>query len=234
MIIAFFPGGGGNRYLQRMLGKDWTLPGQSYDQYVAGQLYEHRYLLDYIPKKINGQPTLTHCMNSAKIKQIFPGEPIVFIKSDLKQSLQREWALHGHERFKAKHIKHMVSRLEHYAAIRDHSWPVIESEDGLAQLPIEIQQEVNNDYDKVINGVVHNVPGVLTKLTQNIVDQVNSAYEIITWHQDYYEKYPVDFAAAYDVVDIDTCDLDFGLIMQQEFSRYHSEIFQQVWNTVNE
>jgi len=173
-------------------------------------------------------------MNSAKIKQIFPGEPIVFIKSDLKQSLQREWALHGHERFKAKNIKHLVSRLEHYAAIRDHSWPVIASEDELTKLPIKIQQEVNYDYHKVVNGALHDVPGVLAKLTQNIVDQINSAYEIITWHQNYYQKFPVDFTGAHDVVDIDSCDLDFGLIMQQELNRYHSEIFEQVWNTVNE
>ena len=232
MIIAFYPGAGGNRYLQRLLGNDWTQPNTSYDLKTT-QLYAHRYLLDPVPQT-ESQCILTHCMNSQKIQQTFPGHAMVFIKSNLRISLQREWALHGHQRFQDRKIKNTVSRLEHYMAFRAPAWPDIVSEDQIDQLPENIKQEVHADYDKVVNDTVIPVPSVLSQLTRNTVDKINSAYEIIQWHLDYYNKYPVDFSEAEQVIDIDANGNEFCQLMQTELSRYHSEIFDQVWSTIDE
>lgn len=233
MIIAFYPGAGGNRYLQRLLGNDWTQPHTSYDPINTNQQYAHRYLLDHVPQT-ESQYILTHCMNSQKIQQTFPGHAIVFIKSNLQISLQREWTLHGHQRFQDRKIKNTVSRLEHYMAFRAPSWPNIDAEYQIDQLPKNIKQEVEIDYVKVVNNTVHTVPGILAQLTQNTIDKINSAYEIIQWHLDYYNKYPVDFFGAEQVIDIDADNGEFGVLMQTELDRYQSEIFNQVWDTVNE
>ena len=152
MIIAYYPGAGGNRFLQRMLGNQWSQPDQSYDLTNPGQIPEHRYLTETSqPKSITH--TLTHCMNSAKIQQVFPGQPMVFLKSDLARSLQREWVLHGHERFCRKTTVVVPNRLEHYCAIRDPSWPDITTIEQLKDLPELIHQEVDRDYATVAGGV---------------------------------------------------------------------------------
>lgn len=233
MIIAFYPGAGGNRYLQRLLGNDWSQPHTSYDPVNTTQQYLHRYLLDHVPQT-DSQHILTHCMNSQKIQQTFPGHAIVFIKSDLQASLQREWALHGHQRFLDRTTKNSVSRLQHYIAFKAPAWPDILSEDQIDQLPANIKQEVEIDYIKVVNNTVHTVPGILAQLTQNTIHKINSAYEIIQWHLDYYDQYPVDFTCAEQVIDIDAGNNEFGVLMQTELNRYHSEIFNQVWDTINE
>jgi hypothetical protein len=233
MIIAFYPGAGGNRYLQKLLGNDWSQPHTSYDQINTNQQYAHRYLLNHV-LQTESQYILTHCMNSQKIQQTFPGHAMVFIKSNLQISLQREWALHGHQRFQDRKIKNTVSRLEHYWAFRAPTWPDIVSEDQIDQLPENIKQEIKIDYAKVINGPVDTVPGILAQLTRNTVDKINSAYEIIQWHLDYYDQYPVDFAGAEQVIDIDSAHNEFCLLMQAELARYQSEIFNQVWDAVNE
>jgi hypothetical protein len=173
-------------------------------------------------------------MNSQKIQDTFPGHSVVFIKSNLQISLQREWALHGHQRFQDQKIKNTVSRLEHYMAFRAPAWPKIDTEDQIDQLPENIKQEVYADYDKVVNDTVVPVPSVLSQLTRNTVDKINSAYEIIQWHLDYYNKYPVDFSGAEQVIDIDADGNEFCQLMQTELSRYHSEIFNQVWSTIDE
>jgi len=234
MIIAFYPGAGGNRYLQRLLGNDWTQPHTSYDRINTTQQYQHRYLLEDNITHNNSQHILTHCMNSQKIQQTFPGHSVVFINSDLQASLQREWALHGHQRFLDQTQKNSVSRLEHYQAFRAPGWPDIDNEDQIDQLPVNIKQEVQIDYAKVINNTIDTVPGILAQLTHNTIDKINSAYEIIQWHLDYYNQYPVDFAGAEQVIDIDADNNEFGALMQTELDRYQSEIFNQVWDTVNE
>lgn len=230
MIIAYYPGAGGNRYLQKILNKDWTEPDRSYDNHHRSQLFQHRYLLDPAPQ-VNNDYVLTHCMNSEKIQQVFPGRPIVFIKSNLQISLQREWMLHGHKRFCEQNKPVVASRLEHYLAIRDPTWPLITDELELNRLPDNIKQEVEKDYKKVNFHSV--VPGTLTRITEQILDKIKSAYEIITWHIEYYQKYPVDFDRAHSVIDVDNIDqCVFGKIMSLELSRYHSEVFTAVWDEI--
>jgi len=233
MIIAFYPGAGGNRYLQRLLGNDWKQPYTSYDQINTTQQYQHRYLID-LTSQTDSQHILTHCMNSQKIQQTFPGHAIVFIKSNLQASLKREWLLHGHQKFLDQTTKNSVSRLEHYWAFKAPGWPNIDCEGQIDQLPENIKQEVQADYTKVLNNTIHTVPGILVQLTRNTIDKINSAYEIIQWHLNYYDQYPVNFACAEQVIDIDTNHNEFCLLMQEELGRYQSEIFNQVWDAVNE
>jgi hypothetical protein len=233
MIIAFYPGAGGNRYLRQATGEEWTALGISYDDQVVGQSHLYRYLIEnQLPKKRNNY-VLTHCMNSHRIQQIFPDTPIIFINSHIQQSLRREWQLAGHTRFLNKKIKSAISRLEHYNQIKDPSWPNIESNDQLKLLPDWIFNEVNDDYDKVINNVI-DVPGVLSNLTQQCIDEINSSYEIITWHLEYYQKFPVDFSGASQVIDIDLDQGDFSSLMQKELDLYQSQIFDRVWEKINE
>jgi len=233
MIIAFYPGAGGNRYLQKLLSNDWAQTHRSYDLANAEQRYEHRYLMADTVYPAS-QYTLTHCMNSKRIQQVFPGMPIVFINSGLQASLQREWALHGHQRFVDKNIAVTVSRLSHYLAIKDPLWPTLDSEDQIDTLPLDILQEVKNDYTKVIDMSLDNSPGVLTQITKNIIGKVNSAYEIIIWHQQYYQKYPVDFSGATRIINIDTDNDEFSLLMKKEINLYQSEIFDDVWRVTND
>lgn len=232
MIVAFYPGAGGNRYLRRLLDKDWVQLNQSYDCYNLGQKYEYRYLTNLITAP-QTEHTLTHCMNIQRIQQCLPATSVVFIKSDLQASLRREWMLHGHQRYMNQLKTCMVSRLDHYRAFKDPTWPEVQTEFQINQLPNNILIEVNNDYNKVIDSQPA-VPEVLINLTQQLINRINSAYEIIYWHLKYYQKYPVDFSAAEHVIDIETDNDDFSQLMRKEMSLYSSEIFDQVWKDVYE
>jgi hypothetical protein len=168
-------------------------------------------------------------MNSSVIKKFFPNDPIVVINADLQTCLRREWMLYGHERFMNNKIKNTVPRLEHYNAIKDSQWPMIYTEDQIDRLPDSILQEVMTNYKKITS---IDVPSNLISLTQNLIDKINSAYEIINWHVDYYQKRPVDLSQAEKVVDVTADQDEFSLLMQQELSLYPSEIFDQVWDIV--
>jgi hypothetical protein len=139
--------------------------------------------------------------------------------------------LHGHKLFTDKRIKNTVPRLEHYNAIKDPQWPILYTEDQIDQLPNDILQEVIINYKKITNPRL-DVPENLLGLTQNLIDKINSAYEIISWHFDYYQKVPLDFAHVEKVIDITAGEDEFSLLMQQELRLYPSEIFDQVWDVV--
>jgi hypothetical protein len=172
-------------------------------------------------------------MNSQQIAGVFPGQAITFIKSNLQASLRREWILHGHKRFVDLQIQKNVSRLLHYQAIKDPAWPEIICTEQLNQLPAHILKEVQADYSKVIDQNI-DVPALLESMAREWLDKINSAYEIICWHNQYYNTYPVDFSTAHQVVDIDNDDDEFSQLMRKELSLYQSEIFDQVWKVVNE
>ena len=233
MIVAFYPGAGGNRYLRRLTSKDWTRPGISYDSFNIEQLFENRYLLETPPVRKTDH-ILTHCLNSDRIQEMHPNTPIVFIKTDLQKSLRREWILYGHQRFVDKQGKHAISRLEHYKAIQDPAWPLVNNIEQLNALPEKILKEVIEDYTKLVNNHGPASLGILEQLTQDCVAKINSAYEIITWHLDYYKKYTLDFSNASEIIDIDNNHDDFSIVMQKELELYSSEIFDQVWNKINE
>jgi hypothetical protein len=228
MIIAFYPGGGGNRYRQFLVGNDWKKFKVSYDEANSDQLFKYRYLTEL--SYHNDLPhILTHCMNSGVIKKLFPNNPIVVIKADLQTCLRREWMLHGHKLFMNNKIKNTVPRLDHYNAIKDSQWPMVYTEDQIDQLPDTILQEVMTNYKKITR---IDVPYNLLSLTQTLIDKINSAYEIVNWHFNYYQEKPVDFSQADTIIDIATGKDEFSLLMQQELELYPSEIFDQVWKVV--
>ena len=105
MIIAFYPGAGGNRYLRMLQKLEWTNTNTSYDCLVTDQEYKHRYLLNDVGNSGNQDFILTHCLNESHIRRKFPNHKIVFILGNLKKCLQREWALAGHERYIQKNIQ---------------------------------------------------------------------------------------------------------------------------------
>jgi hypothetical protein len=230
MIIAFYPGAGGNRYLQMLQGRAWTRPKVSYDNTNPGQILSLRYLLGSVPAATTNY-TLTHCMNYNKIVNTLHDSDTVFIHSDLQQSLRREWMLHGHQHFLEKQVNHSVSRLEHYCAFQEPAWPKINRVDQLDNLPQKILQEVNADYEKITNRA-NDAPSLLAQLTQQYIDQINSAYEIISWHKEYYQQWPMDVSNATTVVNINTDNDEFSTFMRQELSLYCSEVFDSVWEHI--
>lgn len=232
MVIAFFPGAGGNRYLQMLLGNNWKTHRVSYDSKNTEQLFENRYLLTDVAAR-TAEHVLTHCMNSRKLKTIFPDKEITFIKSNLKRSLKREWVLHGHNRFMKKQSSESFPRVEHYRAFKSWHWPDVDSEEQLDCLPQNILKEVTNDYKKLQSNNV-NMPDMLTQLTKECINEINSAYEIIKWHKQYYQEYTVDLSSATKIINIDTDNTEFAALMKVELNLYQNTIFDRVWDKINE
>jgi organic radical activating enzyme len=110
MIIAFYPGAGGNRYYQYLTGTKEFTSHTTYDHLLKNQSFEYRYLTadSVLP---NQDLILTHCVNVPLLSRLFPGHKITIIKSDLNNSLQREWYLEDRHR-----DKNMPSELEHAKA----------------------------------------------------------------------------------------------------------------------
>lgn len=231
MIIAFYPGAGGNRFLQLMLGNNWNQHGVSYDKLNQQEL-SHRYLLTGVAIKADGH-ILTHCMNSQLIQSKFPGQSIVFIKSERQKSLCREWMLHGHSRYMSTVDHSTLPRLEHYNAVRDPSWPEISSLSKLESLPANILDEVNNDYQRLVQKKV-SPETKIEKLTLECVEKIHSAYENIVWHKNYYNQYPEDFSMAHQIINIDHDQTEFSIFMKQELALYFSELYNKAWSVIYE
>ena len=97
MIIAFYPGSGGNRYYLMSQGHTDFNTNQSYDSWLQ-QNPQYRYI-EFDSKKLPDQDLiLTHCMNVPLLKQLFPAHAVHIITSDLYASLRREWVLGGQYR----------------------------------------------------------------------------------------------------------------------------------------
>jgi hypothetical protein len=110
MIIAFYPGAGGNRYYHYLLGTTDFAAHTTYDHLLKNQRPEYRYLT--ADQDLPDQDLiLTHCVNTPLLKQLFPGHKITIIKSNLTNSLQRAWYLEEQHR-----DKDMPDLLEHAKA----------------------------------------------------------------------------------------------------------------------
>lgn len=232
MIIAFYPGAGGNRYLRMMQNLEWQQPDTSYDAVNLGQDFNNRYLLDDAVNT-DREFILTHCLNTTHLQNKIPGHDIVFVVGDLKSCLQREWCLAGHDRYIKKQTVPDLHRLEHYDAIKDASWPVCASLVELDNLPNHILQEVNQDYKKIVKQQ-QPAGDILSVLETTAINRVNSSYEIIKWHKEYYSTYPVEFSNKDAVIDIGTGTDDFSITMQRELNLYNSEIFDLVWSKLHD
>jgi hypothetical protein len=231
MIIAFYPGAGGNRYQRMVQNFEWQKSNISYDTVNQGQDFNNRYLLGDA-SNIYRDFILTHCLNKTHLQNKIPGHDIIFILGNLKSCLQREWRLAGHDRYIKKQMVPDLHRLDHYNAIKDVTWPMCVSLDDLDTLPKHILQEVNQDYKKIVK---RQQPGtdILSMLETAAIDKVNSSYEIIKWHTEYYSTYPVEFSNKDTVIDIATGTDDFSITMQHELNLYNSEIFNDTWNKLN-
>lgn len=231
MIIAFYPGAGGNRYQRMMQNLEWHQSDTSYDAVNTTQDFNNRYLLDDAVDT-NQDFILTHCLNKTHLQNKIPGHDIVFVTGDLKACLQREWQLAGHNRYIKKQTVPDHHRLDHYNAIKDGAWPACASFDDLGNLPKHILQEVDQDYKKIIKRQQPAID-ILSMLETAAIDKVNSSYEIIKWHKEYYSTYPVEFSNQDTVINIGTSTDDFSITMQHELSLYNSEIFNDTWNKCN-
>lgn len=231
MIVSFYPGGGGNRYIQYILGNNWNDHQVSYDG-TNNQQFDHRYLLSNIPAPAD--ITLTHSVNSTQIKQLFPDNSIVCIKTDLQQSLRREWMLHGHKRYVQKTTKIELDRLEHYNNFKDSLWPDVSDISMLDDLPAYIIDEVVNDYNKITSKLITPPVDKIDELKKDYTLQIESSTDIIKWHQEYYKMYPTDFSQVSEIIDVENDNTEFARFMKLELSMYHSEIFDKIWSIVYE
>ncbi len=228
MIIAYYPGAGGNRYLRMLQGHEWTKPHQGYDDLVTDQKHHHRYL--YADSKIeNSGVILTHCMNTPLIKKICPHREITVIIGDMKSCLRREWCLYGHARYCDRVHPTNQDILELYRAVRDPNWPEIENIEDIADLPAKIKTEFQQFQSALAARIWPVDP--LAKLKKEYDDGLESAYATIQWHQDYYRLYPLDLSHCDTVIDIDEQN-HFASVMKPELARYSSEIFDRCWNII--
>lgn len=228
MIIAFYPGAGGNRYLRMCNKLEWQKSNCTYDATIHDQKFVNRYLLE-LGSNSNQSYVLTHCLNTSLIKKNFLEHEIVFILGDLKACLKREWAVAGHQRFSKFAKADDLNRIDHYRAFKDDKWPECNLVEEIQALPSHILSEVMADYKKISKKTP---VGTLENLEKQILSKVNSAFEIITWHKSYYESWPVEIYSGAKVVDITNDNSEFCSLMRSELDIYHSDIFDEVWKAV--
>lgn len=229
VIIAFYPGAGGNRYYRMLNQLEWKQTDRSYDL-ENNQLYENRYLLG--ASDSSGTHILTHALNHQQINNAFPGRPITYIHGSLRKCLRREWKLAGHDRYMQKINKRSICRIEHYNCYKDNSWPIINSIAQLEELPPDILQEVNLNFAQ-LNHKPDPINIDLNYIVQNLSFKAESAYEIINWHAQYYHQYPVSLTENNSkVINIEHEDSEFADLMRRELDSYHSNVFDTVWEAI--
>lgn len=229
MIIAFYPGAGGNRYRRMIENLEWQQSNRSYDHLVKDQYFSNRYLFADSIIKNQEDAILTHCVNTPLISTIFPGKPITVITADLKACLRREWILAGHERYLANQQRaaEQNNLLELYDAVRDPSWPIIQDFEQINTLPLHIQRELSRFRDQC-SDAQRTAADALAGMKKKYYDRIESAYTIIQWHLMYYAKYPLDLSHCQTVIDIDGKDR-FAEIMTRELGAYSDQVFDECW-----
>ena len=220
MIIGYYPGAGGNRYLNYVQGKDFAGTG-AYDDKTTGVFNRGRYLVDGETLIHNNKTSLLHCVNYSKIHEFFPEETdIVIIKTDLKTSLSREWSIKGKNKpmFYPDDTQFLI---ELYNNIRDSSWPDVDTEFDINELPQYIQQELSAEIQK--NRAYID--------TQGTFNYLNAAYTSICWHNDLYQRWPFEAGSA-QVIDIANDSSEFAQVIQRELEQHqHNELFNFAWDT---
>lgn len=102
-IIAFYPGAGGHRLKNKLLGFEYETAGKIYHYNGSGPMHPHYLTTDsetnYLTTEseiiLDNKIILTHCMNIDVIKKIIPNKKIIQIVADYKASLRRHWVLVG-------------------------------------------------------------------------------------------------------------------------------------------
>ena len=203
-VVAFYPGGGGNRYRRLLEGKSFSEPNRVYDDLFKDQSFVNRYLTR-APDVTGQRFVLTHCLNYSHIVQQLNPSQVFVILTDFKKSLLREWKLNGFSLYQNRVVEDQPQQLINtYNAIKDPGWPDI---DGV--VPDQYMEEV------------------VAKLQEfKINDTLDSAWETIKWHHEYYKQYPIEVGHATVV-----SDRAFNTVMDQELNSYHSDVFDFCWQT---
>ena len=209
-VIAFYPGGCGNRYLRKLQNKEYSTSGVTYDKLFSNQKFEHRYLLADI-LQIEGEYCLTHCINYRKVKKLLNPTRAVFIKTDFKKSLRREWVHDGIRLYK-QNKQNTNQTIETYNAIRDVSWPEIINIDEFNMLPNRFKAEVTQQLSML-----------------KVSEELDSAWSVINWHHEYYAQYPLEMGN-FETVN----DVTFMNLVNVELDRYSSPVFDFCWNVYTE
>lgn len=221
MIIGYYPGGGGNRYYQYSNGNEFSQSGIAYDNIVSLGCKGHYLNADTQLEKLHHPTILLHCVNYDRIYQVTGRKDITIIKSNLKDSLCREWSIKG--KYKPMVSLELLSYedflLELYNAIKDPMWPDIKNIVEYKNLPKKIYDEVELNFIKNKNFVSND----------SIYNFLTAAYSAIIWHNDFYKQYPLDPGPAV-LVDIDNDTTKFGQIMRQELQLYQdNKLFNFAW-----
>jgi len=231
MIISFYPGSGGNKYYRYQQNQEWQTFQKGYDLAVNDQYEGHRYpTKNFVDIHINTDTILTHCLDTALIRSVWPNHKITVIIADVQSSLRREWMLFGHQRYLSR-VTDNNSKLELYQAIKDIKWPNIDSEDQLQQLPNNILKELNNEWNK--NNFKKPELAPLARLKKHYVDLIDSAIESIYWHKNYYQTYPINLTYADTTINVDQGSDDFAQHMKEELNCYKSDLFDHCWKTAH-
>jgi len=202
MIIAFYPGAGGNRYYCYLMGLTDFLPQTTYDYLLKNQNFKYRYL-DQNSIGLTDQPViLTHCVNVPLIRKHFPEhKEIIVIKSNMEKSLKREWYLEDQHRNKnmpdkiehaRAHISHHYKYYAEYPMELDGNTTVININDDTTEfansMRIELDSIISPEYDQGIVEVSSVKPHDLTRLpgdkivegfkSKFLVDAENMKYQL--------------------------------------------------------
>jgi hypothetical protein len=207
-VIAFYPGGGGHRYLRMLSNKEFSTPGITYDKNFVNQPFEARYLNGSVPLVHTGKYYLTHCLNHDQIQQMLDPDRIIFLDTDFQKSLRREWIHDGIRLYTPLQNKDS-QLLFTYNSIKDVGWPTISTIDEYEALPEALKNETYQQLSTI-----------------TIPIELNSAWASITWHHDYYTLYPPTI----DKFEI-AKENEFYKIMQTELDSYIDPLFEFCWNT---
>jgi len=206
-VIAFYPGGGGNRYLRMLQNEEFATPGITYDKKFIDQKLKYRYLLD---DKLDGIPDkycLTHCLNFNRIKQVIDPARIIFLNTDFEKSLKREW-IHDGVRLYVSTESQTDKILFTYSSIKDTSWPNITSIEEYNCLPTAYKKETEQQL-----------------ANNNVSVELDSAWASIVWHHEYYNNvYP----ATLDKFE-NAQESEFYTVMNTELNSYSNSLFDFCW-----
>jgi organic radical activating enzyme len=117
MIIAFYPGAGGNRYYHSLQGVTNFEKNKTYDHLLKTQEFQYRYLDQDSAGLPDQELILTHCVNVPLLQQLFPNHKnIHVIVADLDLCIQREWWLEDQHRNKDfdNKCEHAYSHVGHH------------------------------------------------------------------------------------------------------------------------
>lgn len=235
MIISFYPGAGGNKFFRSISGLEWQVHGIAYDNLVRDQESQHRYLYENSAEEVSDEDiVLTHCVHTPLVRRLFPSHAITVIAFPFQDCLRREWQLAGRQRYidRTNHGKQQNFILNLYRSIKDRAWPEITCADEIDRLPQDIKDELSMELTKNQSVNKENTTAY-AKLKKKYQDDIESAYEAIIWHENYYNQYPLDISFASKVIYLSNHS-EFATHMRSELDLYPSATFDDCWRILHE